>query len=31
VADAMTGFAEQCMAGCDLDGRTAPDFVNPGS
>jgi hypothetical protein len=30
-ADAMTGFAEQCMAEYDLDGWTAPDLINPGS
>ncbi len=30
LADAMTGFAEQCMAEYDLDGWTAPDLINPG-
>ncbi|MGW4033737.1 4-hydroxyphenylacetate 3-hydroxylase family protein [Streptomyces sp. NPDC004838] len=29
-ADAMKGFAEQCMAEYDLDGWTAPDLYNPG-
>jgi 4-hydroxyphenylacetate 3-monooxygenase len=29
LADAMTGFAEQCMAEYDLDGWTAPDLLNP--
>ncbi|KAA5825934.1 4-hydroxyphenylacetate 3-hydroxylase N-terminal domain-containing protein [Saccharopolyspora hirsuta] len=28
-ADAMKGFAEQCMAEYDLDGWTAPDLINP--
>ncbi|MEU6645162.1 4-hydroxyphenylacetate 3-hydroxylase N-terminal domain-containing protein [Saccharomonospora sp. NPDC046836] len=28
-ADAMKGFAEQCMAEYDLDGWTASDLVNP--
>ena len=27
--DAMTGFAEQCMAEYDLDGWTVPDLINP--
>lgn len=27
-ADAMRGFAEQCMAEYDLDGWTAPDLIN---
>lgn len=31
LTDAMTGFAEQCMAEYDLDGWTAPDLINPGS
>jgi len=31
LADAMTGFAEQCMAEYDLDGWTAPDLINPDS
>jgi 4-hydroxyphenylacetate 3-monooxygenase len=30
LADAMTGFAEQCMAEYDLDGWTVPDLINPG-
>ncbi|MGH3518086.1 MAG: 4-hydroxyphenylacetate 3-hydroxylase C-terminal domain-containing protein, partial [Haloechinothrix sp.] len=29
-ADAMKGFAEQCMAEYDLDGWTVPDLYNPG-
>ncbi|WP_369275836.1 4-hydroxyphenylacetate 3-hydroxylase N-terminal domain-containing protein [Streptomyces sp. R11] len=28
-ADAMKGFAEQCMAEYDLDGWTATDLINP--
>jgi 4-hydroxyphenylacetate 3-monooxygenase len=28
-ADAMKGFAEQCMAEYDLNGWTAPDLINP--
>jgi 4-hydroxyphenylacetate 3-monooxygenase len=28
-AEAMKGFAEQCMAEYDLDGWTAPDLINP--
>ncbi|RCW45748.1 4-hydroxyphenylacetate 3-monooxygenase [Halopolyspora algeriensis] len=28
-ADAMKGFAEQCMAEYDLDGWTTPDLFNP--
>jgi 4-hydroxyphenylacetate 3-monooxygenase len=28
-ADAMKGFAEQCMAEYDLHGWTAPDLINP--
>lgn len=28
-ADAMKGFAEQCMSEYDLDGWTAPDLFNP--
>lgn len=28
-ADAMKGFAEQCMAEYDLDGWTTPDLINP--
>ncbi|MDQ0379757.1 4-hydroxyphenylacetate 3-monooxygenase [Amycolatopsis thermophila] len=28
-ADAMKGFAEQCMAEYDLDGWTVPDLFNP--
>jgi len=28
-ADAMKGFAEQCMAEYDLDGWTVPDLYNP--
>jgi len=31
LTDAMTGFAEQCMAEYDLDGWTVPDLMNPGS
>jgi 4-hydroxyphenylacetate 3-monooxygenase len=31
LTDAMTGFAEQCMAEYDLDGWTVPDLINPGS
>jgi len=31
LTDAMTGFAEQCMAEYDLDGWTTPDLINPGS
>ena len=31
LTDAMTGFAEHCMAEYDLDGWTAPDLINPGS
>lgn len=31
LADAMTGFAEQCMAEYDLDGWTAADLINPGA
>jgi len=31
LTDAMTGFAEQCMAEYDLDGWTAPDLINPDS
>lgn len=30
-ADAMKGFAEQCMAEYDLDGWTVPDLFNPDS
>ncbi|MER7109348.1 4-hydroxyphenylacetate 3-hydroxylase N-terminal domain-containing protein [Streptomyces sp. NPDC000229] len=30
-ADALKGFAEQCMAEYDLDGWTRPDLVPPGS
>ena len=29
LTDAMTGFAEQCMAEYDLDGWTVPDLINP--
>jgi aromatic ring hydroxylase len=29
-ADAMKGFAEQCMAEYDLDGWVTPDLMNPG-
>ena len=29
LSDAMTGFAEQCMAEYDLDGWTVPDLINP--
>ena len=29
LTDAMTGFAEQCMAEYDLDGWTSPDLINP--
>ncbi|WP_037068387.1 4-hydroxyphenylacetate 3-hydroxylase family protein [Pseudonocardia acaciae] len=29
-ADAMKGFAEQCMADYDLDGWTAPDLIDNG-
>ena len=28
LTDAMTGFAEQCMAEYDLDGWTVPDLIN---
>ena len=28
-ADAMKGFAEQCMSEYDLDGWTVPDLMNP--
>ncbi|MFE7426775.1 4-hydroxyphenylacetate 3-hydroxylase N-terminal domain-containing protein [Streptomyces sp. NPDC057545] len=28
-ADAMKGFAEQCMAEYDLNGWTVPDLINP--
>jgi 4-hydroxyphenylacetate 3-monooxygenase len=31
LTDAMTGFAEQCMAEYDLDGWTVPDLINPES
>ena len=31
LTEAMTGFAEQCMAEYDLDGWTVPDLVNPDS
>lgn len=30
-ADAMKGFAEQCMAEYDLEGWTVPDLLNPES
>ncbi|NIJ12004.1 4-hydroxyphenylacetate 3-monooxygenase [Saccharomonospora amisosensis] len=30
-ADAMKGFAEQCMSEYDLDGWTVPDLINPNS
>ena len=29
-AEAMKGFAEQCMSEYDLNGWTAPDLINPG-
>jgi len=29
-ADAMRGFAEQCMEEYDLDGWTVPDLTDPG-
>ena len=29
LTDAMTGFAEQCMAEYDLDGWTVPDLISP--
>ncbi|WP_431876994.1 4-hydroxyphenylacetate 3-hydroxylase N-terminal domain-containing protein [Amycolatopsis sacchari] len=29
-ADALKGFAEQCMAEYDLDGWTRPDLIGPG-
>lgn len=29
LADAMKGFAEQCMAEYDLNGWTVPDLINP--
>ena len=28
-ADALKGFAEQCMSEYDLDGWTRPDLINP--
>lgn len=27
--DKLVGFAETCMTEYDLNGRTAPDLVNP--
>ena len=29
LTDAMTGFADQCLAEYDLDGWTVPDLINP--